>query len=164
MVPVLQTIVLVIIMTAILIICCDLCHRRSMKSVTVGLKSVFTRLFRRGITQTLKEAHTMPEILELFSELEKRDKDSKGQVQPGSLAGAGLGDPRGFGVQNPTGNQVGKVDDLYVDPHTRLPHFALLSLGNHALGIGNRRVLVAYDDLTVIGNKVVQVKRALGGL
>lgn len=104
----------------------------------------------------------MPEILELLSELEKRDKESKGHIQPGSVAGAGMGDPRGFAVQNPTGHEVGKVDDLYVDPHTRLPHFALLSLGNHTLGIGNRRILVAYDDLTAIGNKQVQVKRALG--
>ena len=104
----------------------------------------------------------MPEILELLSELEKRDKDSKGRIQPGSVAGAGMGDPRGFAVQNPTGHDVGKVDDLYADPHTRQPHFALLSLGNHTLGIGNRRILVAYDDLTTIGNKQVQVKRALG--
>ena len=104
----------------------------------------------------------MPEILELLSELEKRDKDSKGHVQPGAAAGAGFGDPRGFAVQNPTGHDVGKVDDLYVDPHTRQAHYAVLSLGNHALGIGNRRVLVAYDDLTVIGSKLVQVKRALG--
>jgi len=106
----------------------------------------------------------MPEILELLSELEKRDKESKGRVQAGSIAGAGMGDPRGFSVQNATGNDVGKVDDLYVDPHTRLPHFALLSLGSHTLGIGNRRVLVAYDDLTVIDNKKVQVRRALTGL
>ncbi len=106
----------------------------------------------------------MPEILELLSELEKRDKESKGHIQSGSVVGAGLGDPRGFSVQNATGNAVGKVDDLYVDPHTRLPHFALLSLGSHTLGIGNRRVLVAYDDLTIIGGKEVQVKRALGGL
>ncbi len=104
----------------------------------------------------------MPEILELLSELEKRDKDSKGHVQPGAAAGAGMGDPRGFAVQNPTGHSVGKVDDLYVDPHTRLPHFAVLSLGNHTLGIGNRRILVAYADLTAVGSKTVEVKRALG--
>lgn len=103
----------------------------------------------------------MPEIFELLSELEKRDKESKGHIQPGTAAGAGLGDPRGFAVQNPTGHDVGKVDDLYVDPHTRLPHFALLSLGNHTLGIGNRRVLVAYADLTAVGNKAVQVRPAL---
>ncbi len=103
----------------------------------------------------------MPEILELLSELEKRDKDSKGHIQAGTAAGAGLGDPRGFAVQNRTGHEVGKVDDLYVDPHTRQPHFALLSLGNHTLGIGNRRVLVAYNDLTAVGSKQVQVRRAL---
>ncbi len=103
----------------------------------------------------------MPEILELLSELEKRDKENKGHIQPGAAAGAGLGDPRGYSVQNPTGHEVGKVDDLYVDPHTRQPHFALLSLGNHTLGIGNRRILVAYNDLTAIGNKKVQVRRAL---
>ena len=103
----------------------------------------------------------MPEILELLSELEKRDKESKGHVQPGTAAGADMGDPRGFSVQNPTGHAVGKVDDLYVDPHTRQPHFALLSLGNHTLGIGNRRILVAYAGLTAVGNKLVQIRQAL---
>jgi len=103
-----------------------------------------------------------PAILELLSELEKRDKENKGKVQAGSTAGTGLGDPRGFGVVNATGNTVGKVEDLYVDPHTRQPHFAVLSLGNHALGIGNRHVLVGYDDLTVTEGKHVQVTRALG--
>ena len=103
-----------------------------------------------------------PGILELLSELEKRDKENKGHVQPGTLAGAGLGDPRGYAVQNPTGHQVGKVEDLYVDPHTREAHFAVVSMGTHTLGIGNRHVLIPYDDLTVIGNKQVQVRRALG--
>ena len=75
-----------------------------------------------------------PAILELLSELEKRDKENKGKVQAGSIAGTGMGDPRGFGVVNATGNTVGKVEDLYVDPHTRQPHFAVLSLGNHTAG------------------------------
>ncbi len=103
-----------------------------------------------------------PAILELLSELEKRDKDNKGKVQAGSIAGAGMGDPRGFGVVNAAGNTEGKVEDLYVDPHTRLPHFAVLSLGDHVLGIGNRHVLVGYDDLKVVDKKQVQVTRALG--
>ena len=100
-------------------------------------------------------------IWELLSELEKRDKDSKGHIQPGTIAGVGLGDPRGFSVVNATGHSVGKVEDLYVDPHTRKPHFALLSLGNHTLGIGNRHVLVGYSDLTITDAKQVQVSRAL---
>ena len=103
-----------------------------------------------------------PAILELLSEMEKRDKENKGKVQTGSTAGSGLDDPRGFSVVNTTGNTVGKVEDLYVDPHTRQPHFAVLSLGNHALGIGNRHVLVEYGDLTVTEGKHVQVTRALG--
>ena len=103
-----------------------------------------------------------PGILELLSELEKRDKENKGHVQPGTVAGVGLGDPRGYGIENATGHHVGKVEDLYVDPHTREPHFAVVSLGTHTLGIGNRHVLIPYDDLTVIGNKQVQVRRALG--
>lgn len=101
-------------------------------------------------------------IWELLSELEKRDKDSKGHIQPGTATGAGLGDPRGYSVVNGAGHTVGKVEDLYVDPHTRQPHFALLSLGNHTLGIGNRHVLVGYGDLTMTEAKQVQVSRAIG--
>ena len=103
-----------------------------------------------------------PAILELLSELEKRDKASKGEVQPGTLAGSLLDDPRGFAVLNTTGHTVGKVADLYVDPHTREPYFALLSLGNHALGIGNRQVLVGYGDLETLGDKQVKIHAAVG--
>jgi hypothetical protein len=109
-------------------------------------------------TQTKTNA---PAILELLSELEKRDKASKGSVQPGSVAGSTLGDPRGFKVLNTTGHEVGTVADLYVDPHTREPIFALLSLGNHTLGIGNRQVLVAYRDLETSDHKQVRVHIAL---
>ena len=111
------------------------------------------------IEQTKRNA---PAVLELLSELEKRDKQNKGHVQPGTVAGVGLGDPRGHAVVNPTGHTVGKVEDLYVDPHTRQPFFALLSLGNHTLGIGNRHVLIGYDDLSDLGGKQVQVSRAFG--
>lgn len=102
-----------------------------------------------------------PQILELLSELQARDKKSKGAVQSGSVAGAGLADPRGFSVVNATGHDVGKVEDLYVDPHTRQPYFALLSLGNHTLGIGNRKVLVAFDDLLLTGSKEAHVRATL---
>ena len=102
-----------------------------------------------------------PQILELLSELQARDKKSKGAIQSGSVAGAGVSDPRGFTVMNATGHSVGKVEDLYVDPHTRLPYFAMLSLGNHTLGIGNRKVLVAFDDLQLTGDKEVHVRVTL---
>lgn len=101
-------------------------------------------------------------IYELATELEKRDKANKGSIQSGTLAGAGAGDPRGYSVVTAAGESVGKVEDLYLDPHTRKPHFALLSLGGHTLGIGNRHVLVAFDDLTITGGKQVQISRAIG--
>ena len=102
-----------------------------------------------------------PAILELLSELEKRDKAQKGEVPSGNVAGGTLGDPRGFVVVNTTGHDVGKVVDLYVDPHTRDPFFALLSLGSHPLGIGNRQVLVGFADLEVTSDKNVRVHAAV---
>ena len=90
-----------------------------------------------------------PAILELLGELEKRDQDNKGEVQSGSIAGSTLGDPRGYAVLEHNGHHVGKVVDLYVDPHTREPFFALLSLGSHPLGLGNRQVLIGFSDLEV---------------
>jgi hypothetical protein len=114
-------------------------------------------------TQTFNEQQRSgaPAILELLSELEKRDQDSKGAVQAGANAGAGVGDPRGYTVVNTTGHDVGKVADLYVDPHTRQPFYALLQLGNHPLGIGDRRVLVSYDDITSDSDKKVRVRVAV---
>jgi hypothetical protein len=107
--------------------------------------------------QTLAEergAHT-PAILELLSEIEKRDRDSKGSVQPAHIMGA---DPRGLTVINTTGHDVGKVEDLYVDPNTRNPRFALLTLGNHPLGINDRRVLVDFEDVEVENDNQVRVR------
>ncbi len=89
-----------------------------------------------------------------MSELEKRDTANKGAAQSDSVAGGTLGDPRGY--------TVGKVVDLYVDPHTRESYFALLSLGGHVLGIGNRQVLVGYTDLEVTSDKNVRVHVAVG--
>jgi sporulation protein YlmC with PRC-barrel domain len=100
-----------------------------------------------------------PGILELLSELEQRDEASKGQSE--SEAGAALADPRGYSVFNPTGHDVGKVEDLYVDPHTREPRFALLRLGRHPLGIGDRHVLVDFSDLEIDSQREVRVRAAL---
>ena len=109
-------------------------------------------------TYNEQQSRNAPAILELLSELEARDKDSKGTVEtrPGTF-----GNPRGYKVLNNTGNEVGKVEDVYVDPHTREPFFALLSLGNHVLGIGNRRVLVAFSDIEVTSEQHVRVHTAI---
>lgn len=104
-----------------------------------------------------------PQILELLSELEARDKKNKGAVQSGSVAGSSVGDVRGYDVMNTTGHNVGKVADLYVDPHTREPHFALLALGGHAFGIGSRNVLVGFEDVVPTGAKEVRVRATLPG-
>ncbi len=103
----------------------------------------------------------MPGILELLSELEDRDKDAKGKAQSGAVAGAGLDDLRDCFVLNAGGHTVGKVTDLYVDPHSRIPKYALLTLGHHLLGIGNRRVLVAFADVERAGDGQVKVRVAL---
>ena len=108
-----------------------------------------------------EQTHRGPQVLELLSELEKRDKGSKGATHPGIATGAGVGDPRGYTVQNATGHAVGKVADLYVDPHTRLPHFALLALGGHAFGIGARSILVGYGDIEITGHKLARVRATL---
>ena len=102
-----------------------------------------------------------PEILELLSEIEKRDKSGKGEIRSGAVAGATLNDPRGFTVVNTTGHDVGKVQDLYVDPNSRLPHFALLQLGNNPLGIGDRQVLVEFSDIELADEKQVRVRVAI---
>ena len=112
-------------------------------------------------TMTAQNRAATPEILELLSELEHRDKDSKGHIQAGSEAGAGLHDLRKYRVVNATGHEVGEVKDMYVEPHTRHAHFALLSLGNHALGVGDRHVLVAFDDMEIVGDKQVEVSKAV---
>ena len=95
------------------------------------------------------ELHT-PHILELLSEIERRDNDSSRDFTGD--------DPRGLTVINTTGNDVGKVEDLYVDPNTRQPKYALLKLGNHPLGIHNRQVLVDFDDVSVEDDEHVRVR------
>jgi sporulation protein YlmC with PRC-barrel domain len=102
-----------------------------------------------------------PAILELLSELEQRDIASKGLVHFTNEEMVEATDPRDFTVINPTGNDVGKVEDLYVDPNTRQPFFALLALGNGILGIGDRHVLVGFDDIEVTADKQVRVKVAV---
>src|SRR6187402_2847363 len=117
------------------------------------------------MTQTQTSFHTgrsqKPEILELLSELEKRDKSSKGDIQSGATAGGTLNDPRGFVVVNTTGHDVGKVEDLYVDPNSRVPQYAVLQLGNNPLGIGDRHVLVDISDIELSAEKQVRVRVAL---
>lgn len=103
------------------------------------------------------ESVRTPTILELLSEIEKRERDSKTDDRPRNFQGL---DVRGMTVVNPGGNDIGKVRDLYVDPNSRRPRFALLSLGTHPLGINDRQVLVDFDDVTVENGERVHVRIA----
>jgi sporulation protein YlmC with PRC-barrel domain len=110
--------------------------------------------------QTVNAQANGPEILERLSELEERDKSATDPTR--SRRAVGWSDPRGYTVLNTTGHTIGTVEDLYVDPNTRDPYFALLSLGNHALGVGNRSVLVRFSDIEVSTDKHVRVRTSIG--
>ena len=105
--------------------------------------------------ETMNAQSNGPEILERLSEIELRDESRSPHPRPSR-------DPRGRKVLNTTNHEVGKVDDLYVDPNPRQPNYAVLGLGNHALGIGNRSVLVRFEDLTIEGSDYVRVRVAIG--
>jgi hypothetical protein len=100
----------------------------------------------------------IPAIFELLSELEKRDAESRGIIEHVDFTATGFQDPRGCAVINTTGNDVGKVEDIYVDPNTREPRFVLLNLGKHPLGIDNRHVLVDFCDVEIRDESHVRVR------
>jgi sporulation protein YlmC with PRC-barrel domain len=99
-----------------------------------------------------------PQILELLSELEERDLQSESTIQSVNLQSTGFQDPRGYSVVNPTGHDVGTVEDLYVDPTTRVPRYALLSFGKNHHQSETRHVLVDFGDVEVEGENEVRIK------
>jgi sporulation protein YlmC with PRC-barrel domain len=59
----------------------------------------------------------------------------------------------GSSVLNDTNEIIGKIDDLLVSPDGKAP-FVVLSIGGF-LGIGARLVVVPYDSLKLVENKIV---------
>jgi PRC-barrel domain len=59
----------------------------------------------------------------------------------------------GSGVLNDANETIGKIDDLLVSPDGKAP-FAVLSIGGF-LGMGTHLVVVPYDSLKLVENKVV---------
>jgi hypothetical protein len=59
----------------------------------------------------------------------------------------------GSSVLNDANETIGKIDDLLVSPDGKAP-FAVLSIGGF-LGLGNHLVVVPYDSLKLVENKVV---------
>jgi hypothetical protein len=59
----------------------------------------------------------------------------------------------GSSVLNDANETIGKIDDLLVSPDGKAP-FAVLSIGGF-LGLGTHLVVVPYDSLKLVENKVV---------
>jgi hypothetical protein len=59
----------------------------------------------------------------------------------------------GSSVLNEANETIGKVDDVLVSPDGKAP-FAVLSIGGF-LGMDTRLVVVPYDNLTLVDNKIV---------
>jgi hypothetical protein len=59
----------------------------------------------------------------------------------------------GSSVLNDANETIGKIDDLLVSPDGKAP-FAVLSIGGF-LGMGSHMVVVPYDSLRLVDNKVV---------
>ena len=65
-------------------------------------------------------------------------------------------DVRGWTVLNTTGHKVGKVEDVFVDPNTLEPNWALLHYQKF-LNFNTKRLLVAWSELR-LGDQVVQTR------
>ena len=56
-------------------------------------------------------------------------------------------DIRGLNVYSLDGEQVGSVDELYVEPDSRFPRFLVVSAGGF-LGVGKKRFLVPIEEVS----------------
>jgi len=83
-----------------------------------------------------------PLILERLSDLE--DQEEFLEHYP---------DIRGYPVVNPKGDEVGTVDDLYVNPRDRQVEMAAITFTG-VVGFGGKRVLVPVEEVQVVDNKV----------
>jgi sporulation protein YlmC with PRC-barrel domain len=56
-------------------------------------------------------------------------------------------DIRGLDVYDGNGEQIGSVDDLYVDRDSRLPRFLIVSAGGF-LGVGKKHFLIPVEEVS----------------
>jgi len=76
------------------------------------------------------------------------------QLQPVQIATARRGSKViGASVVNSLNQTVGKIDDILIRPDDRVL-FAVLSVGGF-LGIGDKLVVMPYDQLTMQGDKIM---------
>lgn len=62
-------------------------------------------------------------------------------------------DIRGQAVVNPTGDEVGTVDDLYVNPRNQQVEMAAITFSG-AVGYGGKRVLVPVEEISFVDGQV----------
>ena len=62
-------------------------------------------------------------------------------------------DIRGWAVVNPKGDEVGMVDDLYVNPRNRQVEMAAITFTG-AVGHGGKRVLIPVEEITILDGEV----------
>lgn len=91
------------------------------------------------------EAEKGPMVLERISDLKDASR-VLGQFK----------DIRGYTVINPKGDEVGKVDDLYIDPKQGQIAMASITFGG-MWGFGARRVLIPIDQIEMIDDNFVRV-------
>jgi len=66
-------------------------------------------------------------------------------------------DIRGLDVYDSTGEQIGSVEDLYIDREARQPRFLVVSAGG-LLGVGKRHVLIPVEEVSrEVGEERVRV-------
>ena len=56
-------------------------------------------------------------------------------------------DIRGLDVYDTTGEQIGSVEDLYIDREARQPRFLVVSAGG-LLGVGKKHVLIPVEEVS----------------
>jgi sporulation protein YlmC with PRC-barrel domain len=76
-----------------------------------------------------------------------------GELQNQSEYLAHYPDVRGRMVVNPRGDEVGVVEDLYVNPHKRQVEMAAIAF-REAAGYGERHVLVPVGELEILDGEV----------
>ena len=73
-------------------------------------------------------------------------------------------DIRGRAVVNPTGEEVGTVDDLYVNPRNQQVGMAAITFSG-VVGYGGKHVLVPVTEITILdgGVRILAADRQAGG-
>lgn len=103
---------------------------------------LWKKVIRMTETATNAPGTEEPLILERLSDLEEQDEYL-----------AHYPDIRGRAVVNPKGDEVGTVDDLYVNPRDHQVEMAAITFSG-AVGFGGKRVLVPVEEIEVLDGSV----------